>query len=147
MQRELGDKYGIAYSLYGLGLVAYGQGDYTNARALLEESLALQRELGDKWATSACLIGLGGVATGMGQAQAQMQEHLQAKRGTRLLGAARALLEAISAVLPPHDRMVYEQGVASARAQLSEEEFEKAWAEGRTMSMEEAIAYALEPSL
>jgi hypothetical protein len=43
--------------------------------------------------------------------------------------------------------MVYEQGVASARAQLSEEEFEKAWAEGRTMSMEEAIAYALEPSL
>jgi hypothetical protein len=40
--------------------------------------------------------------------------------------------------------MVYEQGVASARAQLSEVEFEKARAEGRAMSMEEAVVYAME---
>jgi hypothetical protein len=67
----------------------------------------------------------------------------QPGRGARLLGAAEALLEAIGGVLDPDDGMVYEQGVASARAQLSEAEFERAWAEGRAMSMEEAIEYAL----
>ena len=40
--------------------------------------------------------------------------------------------------------MVYERGVASARTQLSGEEFEKAWAKGRAMSMDEAVSYALE---
>ena len=62
-----------------------------------------------------------------------------------MLGAAEALLEAIGAVMDPDDHMVYEQAVASARAQLSEEEFERARAEGRAMSMEQAIEYALEP--
>ena len=68
----------------------------------------------------------------------------QAQQGARLLGAAEALLEAVGAVLDADDRIVYEQGVTSARAQLSEEKFERAWAEGRAMSMERAIEYALE---
>ncbi|MFL5731851.1 MAG: hypothetical protein ACJ78Q_01520, partial [Chloroflexia bacterium] len=64
--------------------------------------------------------------------------------GTKLLGAAEALLEAIDAVMDVEDRMVYEQAVASARAQLSEEEFERARTEGRALGQEQAIEYALE---
>lgn len=41
-------------------------------------------------------------------------------------------------LLRPH----LEDGVA-----LSAEEFERAWAEGRAMSLEEAIGYALEPTI
>ena len=69
-----------------------------------------------------------------------------------MLGAAEALLEAMSAVLEADDRMVYERGIALARAQLSEEAFEKARQEGRAMSIrgssgvEQAIAYALQES-
>jgi len=63
--------------------------------------------------------------------------------GAKLLGAAEALLESIGAVMDPADGMIYEQGVASARAQLSGEEFEKARAEGRAMSMEQIVDYAL----
>jgi serine/threonine-protein kinase PknK len=100
------------------------QGDYAGARSLYEESLVIGRELGVRWGICTSLMGLGGVAVGMGQVE----------RGARLLGAAEALLEAIGAVLAPDDRVVYEQGVASARAQLSEEEFDKAWAEGRGAS-------------
>ena len=99
-------------------------------------------------AATLALAGLGGVAAGMGQAQAQSRAKRsvggQAERGAKLLGAAEALLEAIGAVMSADDRIVYEQGVASARAQLSEEVFEKAWAEGRAMSMEKAVEYALE---
>jgi len=144
MFRELGDKRGVANSLTSMGTVAYLQGDYAAARSLLEESLAIRRELGDKRGCAQCLAGLGGVAAGMGQAQAQTRAEAQVQRGATLLGAAEALLGAISAVLDPEDRMVYEQGVASARAKLGEAEFDKAWVEGRAMSLEQAIEYALQ---
>ena len=133
IRRELGDKSGIAASLHNLGNVAYSQGEYAAARSLYEESLSIKRELGDKRDIAVCLAGLGGVAAGMGQAL----------RGARLLGGVEALLEAVGAVLQPEDRIPYEQGVGSARAQLGEEEFERAWQEGRAMSMEEAVEYAL----
>jgi hypothetical protein len=51
------------------------------------------------------------------------------ERGARLLVVCEALLEGIGAVLDPEDRMLYERGVAVARAQLGEE-FTRAWAEG-----------------
>jgi hypothetical protein len=43
----------------------------------------------------------------------------------------------------PVDKDDYERDVALARAQLGEEAFAAAWAEGQAMSLEEAIAYAL----
>ena len=126
------------------GNIAQYQGDYAAARSLYLESLAIMRDLGDKYGIAACLAGLGGVAAGTEQAEAETQGQAQAERGVRLLGAAEALLEAVSAVLDAEDRIPYEQGVASARAQLSEGEFAKAWAAGRAMSMEQAVEYALE---
>jgi hypothetical protein len=66
------------------------------------------------------------------------------ERAARLYGAAEALREVIGAPLPPNERPRYEREVAAARAQLDEERFRAAWAEGRAMSMEEAISYALE---
>jgi hypothetical protein len=44
----------------------------------------------------------------------------------------------------PVDRGDYERDVALARAQLGEEAFVIAWATGQAMSLEQAIAYALE---
>jgi len=46
--RELGDKRGIAFSLYCLGQVAGDQGDLSTARSLLEEAIALFREAGER---------------------------------------------------------------------------------------------------
>lgn len=42
------------------------------------------------------------------------------------------------------DRAVYESGIAAARTQLDEATFGTAWAEGRAMTTEQAIEYALE---
>ena len=64
------------------------------------------------------------------------------RRGTRLLGAAEAMLESIGAALEPVDRVPYAQSLASARSQLGDEQFESARQEGRAMSSEEAIEYA-----
>jgi tetratricopeptide (TPR) repeat protein len=144
-----------AKALHGAGVLAYAQGDYTSARSLFEESLALRRELGNKVGIASSLAGLGGVVvrsavptgnTGnvgdVGKVGSRGPGG--AERGARMLGAVEALLETIGAVLDADDRLPYERSVASVRAQLGEEAFKRAWEKGRAMSMEQVIAFALE---
>jgi hypothetical protein len=78
---------------------------------------------------ASCLEGLAEVAMGQGDPG----------RAARLFGAAEAVRLAIGAPLPLIQRVPYEQAVASVRAQLGQEAFEAAWAEGQTMSLEQAI--------
>ena len=42
--------------------------------------------------------------------------------------------------LPPFDRVDYEPAVAAARDHLGEQEFTTAWAQGRTMTLEQVLA-------
>lgn len=67
-----------------------------------------------------------------------------ASRGVRLLGAAPALVDMISAQPEAESRATLEQGIVFSREQLGEEVFTQAWAEGPSISMEEAIALALQ---
>ncbi len=66
------------------------------------------------------------------------------ERAARLWGAARALLETIEAVAYSHaaDRAFYER-LTAARERLDRRVWEEAWAEGRAMTTEEAVGYAL----
>jgi predicted neutral ceramidase superfamily lipid hydrolase len=68
----------------------------------------------------------------------------QPKRAAWLFGAAEALRETSGASIPPVDRADYDRILAAVRAQLDEQTFAAAWAEGRAMTLEQAIAYALE---
>ena len=58
----------------------------------------------------------------------------------RLWGAAEVLREVIGAPLPPVECPDYEQAVAATLAQLGEKVLAAAWAEGRTMTSEQALA-------
>lgn len=112
--------------------VAQHQGDYLRSALLLGESLAASRELGDGEGIAMCLAGLAGIAGVEGQPE----------RAARLFGAAQALYERIGAV-DRSDRARYDPNISGVRAQLSEEVLAAAWAEGRSMTLEQAIAYAL----
>lgn len=59
-----------------------------------------------------------------------------------LWGAAEALREAIGTPLPPVDRAFYDRAVASSRTQLGVQAFAVAWAQGRSLSPEQALATA-----
>ncbi len=61
----------------------------------------------------------------------------------QLWGAAEALREALGTPIPPVYRLDYERAVAKAHAQVSNETFAKAWAEGRTMTPEQAMTRRL----
>jgi non-specific serine/threonine protein kinase len=66
-------------------------------------------------------------------------------RASRLWGASEVLREVLGLPLTSlvRDRYDYEGYLAAARAELDEAAFEAAWSEGRAMSPEQAIEYAL----
>jgi hypothetical protein len=68
----------------------------------------------------------------------------QPERALRLLGAAEALRQRIEIDMSALERAEYEAEVVDLKANMDEKEFASFWAEGRFMTMEQAIAYAIE---
>jgi hypothetical protein len=129
--RARGNKERMQAALINLGYVAQHQGVRERAAALHREALALAVELGDRFHSLDCLAGLAGVA--------------EPVRAARLLGAAAALRDADQSQPVWARRREIERNLAAARAQLDDATFAAAWAEGRAMTLEQAIAYGLEP--
>lgn len=61
------------------------------------------------------------------------------RTAAQLWGTAEALREAIGARMYPVECADYEQAVAAARTQVGEAAFTTAWAEGRTIPLEQVI--------
>jgi predicted ATPase/class 3 adenylate cyclase len=136
--RELGDRWNIAISLGNLGEVTHGQGDYPAAGALYKESLAIRRELGDQWGVAWSLEGLAAVVAALGASLP----------AARIWGTAERLREEIGSPLPPTERPRYDRCVATARAALEDDAgFDRAWQEGRALTLEQAISLALEETV
>ena len=126
----------MAYTLCNLADTARTLGDYAMAEAQFAESLTLLQELGDKNGVAACLEGLAETAGAQGQPE----------RCARLFGAAEALREVIGTVLTPPERADYDRAIMSARAALGDAAFQAAWTVGQSLSLEQAVASALEMS-
>ena len=127
--REMGDPWYSAWSLHLLGRIETQRGEMPAALTYYQQSLALNQQVGEKWMTPFNLEGLAGVVATQGALRWAAQ----------LWGAAEALREAIDVPRLPVDRRGYEQAVTTVRTQLGEEAFATAWAEGRTMSPEQAL--------
>lgn len=173
IRRKLGIKRGIAGSLANLGIVAHALGDFDQAARLYEESRSIQLELGDRPGLAVSLLHLGIVALHQGldaQAARLFRESIglfqalhnsvgiveclhelaagaaargQWERAVKLWAATRALRESAGAPSLPADLAEQEQKEAARRA-LGEEGFAAAWAAGEAMSLEAAVACALE---
>jgi predicted ATPase/DNA-binding SARP family transcriptional activator len=145
MCQESGERPAMFHAFYGLGWIAQSQGDYAGASICYARMLEIQRQRIKPlfrliWLKSyACIIAypLAAFAV-LAAAQKQMQ------RATRLLGAAENSYAPIRFEMSAKERAEHDQAIASARAALGEEAFAKAWAEGQAMTLEEAVAYALE---
>ncbi len=68
----------------------------------------------------------------------------QSARAAQLGGAAEALREALGAALHPVLRPGHARAVQAVREALGEDACAAAWAEGQAMTLEQAVAYALE---
>ena len=118
-----------------LGRVAYLQGHHGEAAGRLREALAgLQDLAGPVIAVADALEWLAPAVAAAGQTE----------RAARLYGAAARLHRDAGAARYAPDRPAYERDVAETRARLSPPEFATAWAEGEAMTLEQAVADALD---
>jgi tetratricopeptide (TPR) repeat protein len=138
--RGVGATRGPHWALYELGNVLLSRGEYPRAAASYGESLALCRNAGDRLGTIRGLEGLAAVDVAVDDADAT----IRSTRAVRLLGAATAQREALGTVFRPADRPMVGPAEAAARSRLGDDAFAAAWAEGRAMSLEQAVAYALD---
>jgi DNA-binding CsgD family transcriptional regulator len=128
----------MARTLCALGRLALRQGQMAQARTRYEESLSLVEQwraarlsVRTKWILASCLEGLGEIALSQGQAAWTV----------RLCGAAESLRFAeASRNSIGREQPSYKRTLAAARSQLGEESFAVLWAEGQTMTPEEALA-------
>ena len=132
--REIGEIRSIPIYQHSLALAVLLQGDAARAAALLTEGLAQDWEMGSKSGVSGFLEGLAAVAAA----------EQQPGRAGRLWGAAAAVRHAIDDPLQSTDAVIYERWLAPARAHVGDGSWQAAVAEGRAMSLEQAVLYALE---
>jgi tetratricopeptide (TPR) repeat protein len=135
---EMGDTTRIAWMYRGLGCVALEQRDYEPATRFFKESLTLLRDVGEKFGITEALEFLARAAAESGPNVENV------RRAARLLGAAALVREHIGYPVLPTERPAYERCVAGVRAYLGEDQFAADCAEGRAMTLDQAIAYALE---
>ena len=135
--RETGDKWGLGFALAGQAAVAIHEGNFAEAKGLLRESLMLWRDIGNRAGMATLLEGFGTVALQEGQPE----------RAARLFAVADGLPKAFGAIpvsIASIDLMRAGSNITACKAALGEEKWDKAWAEGKAMTIDQVIGYALE---
>jgi predicted ATPase/transcriptional regulator with XRE-family HTH domain len=136
LAREPGGARDVVYIvLHPLAVIARAESNHERAARLLEEGLTLSGEIGDENNVAYCLEELAAIAA----------DENELERAARLWGAAEALLEKIEVLTYPHvpDRSLHQRQVADARDRLDQRTWAAAWAEGREMTGDQAVEYAL----
>ncbi len=125
------------HPLCGLGLLALEHGDTASAEEYFREGLVLSRRGGVWQGLAQCLEGLGAISGRRGEG----------RRAARLFAAADALRESTGFSVRLFMRARYLAWLSEARAQVDEDEWSRAWAEGRAMTAEVAAEYALDEAV
>jgi predicted ATPase len=134
LQRQVGGRHVLAQILTAVGRLRIDEEEWESAERALVESLALRRSEHSRLGMIECLEGLAAIRGETGEPEC----------AARLLAAAAGQRDAIGAPLSPVDRADHENRVAAARAALGQDGFAAAWAEGRALTLQEAVARTLE---
>ncbi len=137
LHTKLQHPFGIALGIYDLAGLSMVQGDYASARTSYEACLRQASAIGDKDLLASCLEGLAATVVAQGVEAGTVAESWWA---AQLWGAAAQVREAIGAPMLPVHRPAYEQARASAQKQLGDQLFAATWAQGRSMTPEQALA-------
>jgi non-specific serine/threonine protein kinase len=134
LSHQAGDKRRIAVMLACLASIAMHQSEYQQAEMLERESLEMEVELGTKYYIGLSLACLSGPVAMQGRPE----------EGAVLLGASESVLQTMGAKLQPADQIDVNRYILAIREKLDGRSFEDALAEGRGMSFEQAISFALD---
>ena len=148
-------------------------GDYRQSVAYIQQAIALFRELGIKQSLAMATMNLGQLEVLLGedeQAQTRFCEAIklelalnargdiacslpdfavlalkahELERSAYLYAAASALREATEVSITPAQSAEYDSNVDMLRQQMGEAAFKMAWDAGNSMTLEQAVGYAL----
>jgi tetratricopeptide (TPR) repeat protein len=174
LYRQLGNQSGEADILNTHGTLAYWQGDYQQARVDYEEAIMLYEKVGSYWMSSWSRANLAYTILRQGnlmQARDVFSDSIQRfqktntliglvyaiegfaslhvnlnrpKRAAQLFAWADTMREQIGDHRPPVEQASVEKDLAIIHSKIDDNEFTRLSADGRTMTVEQAIALALE---
>jgi ATP/maltotriose-dependent transcriptional regulator MalT len=123
----------IVFMYNNLTFIALHKGEAGRARDLGRQGLELARTMNNRLQLATALALLAGAIGASGQPQ----------QAARLLGASERTLERLGAFHQLNDKREIDGMIAAVRAQLDEAIFQAAWAGGRELTLEQAVAQAL----
>ncbi len=171
--RAAQDEWGIAWSLFDIGYLALVYDDRAIAHAHFAEALPLFQKQGNNFGVFRTWLALGYLMQTVGELnqarrfyidalslQQQMHYVLNIADGlewmaaiaateqnpvqaVQLFGAAHAHRQSSALIRPYHLETAYEQAVALTRSQMSITAWNAAWATGYSLTLEQAVEYAL----
>jgi len=132
--RELGAPWEIGITLKEIGRAECDEGRHDLAQKHFAEAITILHALGNLPGVIDSLEGLAGVAAATAAP----------RRAARLWSATDALRQEIGNVRSVHESIACERQLKAVRAILTAEAFNQAWNEGRAMSLDDAVRYALD---
>jgi len=174
LNRRLGNRGHEAISLNSLGGVAREEAKLTEALLYYEQGLAITLEVGIVHQERDIRFNMAGIRGRLGETSAACALFCQslemqhegadtrslatklediatffvaqnyANAACRVWGAAAAIREEIGSPRPVREQDDFERETAAARLTLGDEAFATAWAQGRALTMAQALTYAIE---
>jgi non-specific serine/threonine protein kinase len=170
--RESGDAMPMCLAMLGLSWVYQRRAEFARARQVLDETLVLTRRSGVRWPILGAHLHLGDLAATEQDLAGAIDRYRQAlrmmidgerglaahalkryatvcaaggryRRAARLFGAASAMPRAAGPFFFFVGSAGTEEDLAASRLALGATEFAAAWADGRAMTPEQALEYAL----
>lgn len=143
MRKEMDEPWGIGVSLGNFAWIALRLDDLEEAEKLLWESLTLRRDLEDRGGCAWCLEKLAEISLIVGQRESYKYSDRSFQRAAKLFGAAESIRAQFASTIDLVDIPEYERQVATVRSQLDEKMFTLVWDEGYSLTMEQAVDFAL----
>jgi predicted ATPase/DNA-binding SARP family transcriptional activator len=174
--RELGNPADEAHGLHEVGNIHYQRGDFEQARQAYRAALDVFMGIGTGFGLGFALNSLGNALFHLGEPQQAQRLHRQAlsvyldrrneegivwtlerftvveakygdiEEAARLLGAASIGRERLGIPLAPWDQADWDEAISIVRKAMGEAAFANLWAEGRTLTQEQAVACIVKPS-
>ncbi|HEX8007330.1 MAG TPA: tetratricopeptide repeat protein, partial [Trebonia sp.] len=116
-----------------LGWVLRAEHDLDGARSRFSEALRTGRRIGSKRGMAGAIDGLASLATDLGDWH----------RAAMLHGAAQALIDQTGVQIEGLDDRYHQESLGQARAALGDEQFQRAYAFGKTLSLDQVIELIL----
>ncbi|MBC7805229.1 MAG: tetratricopeptide repeat protein [Akkermansiaceae bacterium] len=173
IRQRLGDLRSVGNSFYNLGVLNRFRGDHSKAQSLLEQSIALRRKIEDGYGLARSLTVLGGTHADLGNytlARESLRESLQLHRriedhidviealeewgillsrendsmgAARIWGCASVLRQKENAARLREHVAAFARIQARAKESITMDDWEAAWREGESMSLDDAFGTLL----